>query len=229
MCNVCFHAHLEGQKCEVCGHIGRTEAMRSLSRPGPTDPNLHFVAEDASTLPPDKLRGHLLLASILRRQVFCDEMELPEGPFEFTDADYMWRHVFAQSTLLSLLLMLCLPSADGEGGAGSCGRASASHRCAARGEPSPSAGVTAVRGCAEGDAPLGYLRWKVEVNPATQRAVAAIFDMLCVTSRARREGIAIRLIGFCISVRCPWPLAVAHPHPSSAFLYEVLCTSRCDN
>lgn len=98
MCSACQHPHFEGQKCEICGHIGRTEAVRSLSRSGPTDPNLHFVAEDASTLPPDRLRGHLLLAAILRRQVFCDEMELPEGPFELTDGDYMWRHVFAQST-----------------------------------------------------------------------------------------------------------------------------------
>lgn len=118
-----------------------------MARAGPTNPNLHFVAEDASTMAPDKFKGHLLLSSILRRQVFHDELEMPEALFEYAEADYNWRHVFAQ----------------------------------------------------KGDAPLGYLRWKAELNPATHRAIAAVFDMLCVTSRARREGIATQLLAYCIT------------------------------
>jgi hypothetical protein len=64
---------------------------------GPTDPNLHFVAEDVTTLPAPKFRGHLLLAALLRKQVFVDELEQPEHLYELSETDLQWRHIFAQS------------------------------------------------------------------------------------------------------------------------------------
>jgi hypothetical protein len=53
---------------------------------------------------------------------------------------------------------------------------------------------------AGGDAPLGYIRWRVHSNPVSCKPVYGVVDMLAVSARARRQGIAKRLIGYCIQV-----------------------------
>jgi hypothetical protein len=103
LCVGCKLPHVEGTACSNCGFV----RSRIMARAGPTPSNLHFVAEDASTLAPDKFTGHLLLASILRRQVFHDEMEMPEALFEKSDEDMQWRHVFAQSAWRGGGLVCC--------------------------------------------------------------------------------------------------------------------------
>ena len=49
---------------------------------------------------------------------------------------------------------------------------------------------------------MGYVRWRIQANPVTSKAMYGVIDMLAVTSRARRQGIGKRLIGYCIQVRC---------------------------
>lgn len=54
---------------------------------------------------------------------------------------------------------------------------------------------------AEGDAVLGYVRWRMVVNPTTNRCVAGVVDMLCVLQTYRNSSIAKRLLGYCIQAR----------------------------
>lgn len=95
---------------------------------------------------PHKLKEHLLLAAILRKMVFVEELGGAEPPYEYSEADLQWRHIFAQ----------------------------------------------------RGDAPLGYVRWRVHASPSSFKPVFGVLDMLCVTQRARRTNIGKRLIGYCI-------------------------------
>ncbi len=94
------------------------DALLAHSR-GPTNPTLHFMAADMSSLPTARFREHLLLATVLRKQVFVEELGLAEPAFELTEADQAWRHVFAQRELgcpsclvvCSLISSLCFQEA----------------------------------------------------------------------------------------------------------------------
>ena len=76
----------------------------------PTNPEIHFVAHDASS-PEAEWKGHILLASILRKTIFHDELGLPEAEYEHSHEDVKWRHVFTRSTFSRPPFgVLCVPA-----------------------------------------------------------------------------------------------------------------------
>ncbi len=60
-------------------------------------------------MPAAKFREHAILAAILRRQVFVDELEKAEAEYELADADRQCRHVFIKSTEEHTTLHALLP------------------------------------------------------------------------------------------------------------------------
>lgn len=208
--------------------------MVSAAR-GPTNINIHFEAADVSCLPPDKFREHLVLAAIVRRQVFVEELEYAEAEYQITAADNFCRHVFIKSkrgiwgdcvSASPWTLFLRFPAVVGLGLTGlpvrahrsSCGNVnnfqkySALKRemcgcvwrraCPVHRHPMwrCGQGLVCVGVVAEGDAIMGYVRWRLVVNPATTRPVAGVLDMLAVLARYRQQSLAKRLIGYCIQV-----------------------------
>lgn len=63
----------------------------------PTNPSVHFDAADETSLAPQLYRQHVILAGIVRRQVFVDELGRAEAEFEVTEADRAFRHVLIRS------------------------------------------------------------------------------------------------------------------------------------
>ena len=107
LCFLCKHPHNDGEKCSKCGHIGHVAGPKIVRSRGPSNSALHFVAGDVSdpSMPGPKFKEHLLLAGILRKMVFVEELLQAEPLYEVTEADYNFRHVFAQRTLRSSVFM----------------------------------------------------------------------------------------------------------------------------
>jgi hypothetical protein len=89
------HAHTSKETCEECGHVGREALVQIVGTP--TNPAVHFDAADETSLPPQLYRQHVILAGIVRRQVFVDELGRAEAEFEVTEADRAFRHVLIRS------------------------------------------------------------------------------------------------------------------------------------
>ena len=75
MCLVCNHRHVQGQKCSVCGHVGRSQIYQKMRQKANLKRAIKSTFYDGTSF--DQVSEDWDMIMELRKRVFCGECAIP--------------------------------------------------------------------------------------------------------------------------------------------------------
>lgn len=91
LCTVCNHKHVQGIKCAVCGHVGRSQIYQKMRIRANTLRSFKLESFDSSTVDNDTALDLWAVVSELRKTIFVQELYIPTE-LEFDCFDQSSRH-----------------------------------------------------------------------------------------------------------------------------------------
>ena len=168
MCTVCNHRHVQGVRCTVCGHVGRSQIYQKMRARANTKRAVRTLFYDGAAFAQCSDDWDVIME--LRRRVYCVECSIP---FE-QEFDELLEKTSRHAVCYGALYHVCPYSR------------------AARGSPSSRVRFPLVFLLSVGDAPTAFARYRL--FKAADGAVGAEVDRLAVLQVYRRSGFTRQIL-----------------------------------
>mmetsp|Transcript_16532 Transcript_16532/g.16642 ORF Transcript_16532/g.16642 Transcript_16532/m.16642 type:complete len:211 (+) Transcript_16532:387-1019(+) len=90
LCPSCNHRHIQGVKCHICGHVGRSQIYSKMKAKANILRSFKFEVFDSTNLN-SYVYGLWEVCTELRNMIYCNEMMIP-GEQEFDQLEQSSRH-----------------------------------------------------------------------------------------------------------------------------------------
>lgn len=91
LCSICNHRHIQGVKCAICGHVGRSQIYQKMRIRANALRSFKLESFYSTTVDNETAFDHWAVVSELRKTIFCTEMLIP-SELEFDCYDQSSRH-----------------------------------------------------------------------------------------------------------------------------------------